>query len=149
VFLMNGSAMVMPPRSQGGWQCVAWAEARGERCRQMASAHRSGDNGEWVVPGLGWLSGRSLDGLCLVPGDEVVVAKMIRRVLMQVCEGHESSEESKRDPVAWRPFDLSRDRNLIRLFVPGGGGFDLLPGFEEMEVQVRAFAEALVSSMTK
>jgi hypothetical protein len=149
VFLMNGAPMVMPPRSQGGWQCVAWDEGRDRRCRRMMSATRSHCNVEWVVPGLGWLQGHSLDGLRLVPQDGVPVARAIQRALMQVCDLHEDSQESKREPVAWRRFDLSRDRGLIRPFTPGPGEFDLLPGLEEMDARVRAFAESLVSDTRK
>lgn len=149
VFLMNGIPMVMPPRSQGGWQCVGWDEARNRRCRRMISAQRSGYSCEWVVPGLGHITGRSLDMPCRIPGDEVVVARVIREALMQLCDGHKGSPDSRREPVAWRPFDLSRDRGLVKPFTPGAGLYDLLPGLEEMQARVHAFAETLVSNTRK
>jgi hypothetical protein len=149
VFLMNGVAMVMPPRSEGGWQCVAWDEQHGRRCRGKMSACGPGFNVEWVVPGLGSLSGNSLDGGHLAPGDEIVIARGIRRALKQVCDRHEDSEESKRASVAWRRLDLRRDRWLIRPFTPGSGEFNLLPGLEEMDARVRAFAESLIPKTRK
>lgn len=149
VFLMNGIPMVMPPRSQGGWQCVAWDEARNRRCRRMISTRQSGYSCEWVVPGLGHITGRSFDGLCLIPGDEVVVAKAIREALTQVCDSHKDSPESRREPVAWRRLDLSRDGGLIKPFTPGAGLYDLLPGLEEMEARVRTFAGTLVTNSRK
>jgi len=145
VVMMNGVPMVMPPHTDGGWLCVARDVKRNRRChRPMNGSSLDSCWAQWIVPGLGVLSGRSLDQKAIVPGDEVVIAAAIRRTLMQVCKGHEDSDPSTREPVAWRPFDLARDRHLVKSLSDRPMGYALLPGFEAMEATVREFAESLV-----
>jgi hypothetical protein len=145
VVLMNGVLMVMPPHTEGGWRCVAWDTQRQRRCHRPMDDSSIGvaAPAQWIVPGLGVVSGRSVDANAVLPGDEVAVAKWAQQLLMQVCRSHEDSDESQREPAAWRPFDLARDRHLVMPTSLNAWDFGLAPGLEEMEAAVRKFAETL------
>lgn len=144
VYLIGGRLRVMPSHLDGGWQCVG-RNAAGRRCKGWANI-RAMECGptwvEWVLYGLGCVSGQSLDELG--PGERGPLAAIQEQALRQLCDRHfeDGSHGTAAEP-AWELFDLASHLHLIREF--GLAEFALAPGFENFHEKIRVHAQKLLA----